>query len=184
MDFVKQFDIWFGGIFFVLGVIALVAGAIVCVVLARKPPRKRSTWTFVFVPLVIGVVFTLLGGVFAVNGLNALQLEQRLRASGITTRATVVEIERTSTRLNGRYLWQVRYSYKDPAGRSYQGVSGYLEPAEAQSFRVGEAVFVRYDPAEPSSSIWLGREETASAFSARVDLRIAILETGICYRPI
>lgn len=184
VDFVKQFDIWFGGIFFSIGLVALLAGAVVCVYFARKPPRKRGTWILVFLPLGLGLVFALLGGIFAVNGLNALQREERLRATGVTTRGTVVEVERTSTRLNGSYLWQVRYSYRDPAGRAYQGVSGYLERAEAQSFRVGEAVFVRYDPAEPSSSIWLGREETASAPGILVGDGITILETIICYRPL
>jgi hypothetical protein len=38
-------------------------------------------------------------------------------------------------------------------------VSGYLSPEDARTFRVGERVLVRYDPASPASSLWLGREE-------------------------
>jgi Protein of unknown function (DUF3592) len=163
VDAVKHFDIWFGGLFLLIGVIALIVGAGVGIVFIRKPPRQRSTWVFLALPMSLGLVFTTLGGVFAGNGLAAYQLEQRLLASGVTTRARVVEVERTNTRLNGRYLWQVRYEYRDPTGRAHEGISGYLERIEAQSYQIGDQAFVRYDPAEPSASIWLGREDRASA---------------------
>jgi Protein of unknown function (DUF3592) len=89
-------------------------------------------------------------------------VEQRLQEVGLTTRGRVVSVERTNTRLNGRYLWQVRYEYRDASGRTYEGVSGYLERLEAQSFRVGEEAFVRYDPQQPSASVWVGRADRAS----------------------
>jgi len=80
----------------------------------------------------------------------------------VTIRATVVDVERTGSRLNGRHLWRIRYQYQDPSGRFHKGVSGYMEPIDAQRYRVGEQVYVRYDPAQPSASIWLGREAVAS----------------------
>jgi hypothetical protein len=84
----------------------------------------------------------------------------------VTVRATVVDVERTGSRLNGRYLWQIRYEYQDPAGRYHEGVSDKLERIDAQRFRVGDQAFVRYDPAEPSASVWLGREDVASGQSS------------------
>ena len=80
----------------------------------------------------------------------------------MTIRATVVDVERTGSRLNGRHLWRIRYEYQDPTGRFHEGVSGYMERIDAQRYQVGERVYVRYDPAQPSASIWLGREDVAS----------------------
>lgn len=162
MDFVKHFDLVFGGIFAAIGLVALIAGAVTCVVFARRPPRQRTTWVFVFLPLGLGILFTSIGGFWGGSAVNQLQVEERLRASGVTIRAKVIDVERTGSRLNGRYLWQVRYEYYDASGRSYEGVSGYLERVDAQRFSIGEQVFVRYDPAQPSASIWLGREDVAS----------------------
>lgn len=162
MDSVKHFDLVFGGIFAAIGMVALIAGAVTCVVFARRPPRARSSWVFVCLPLGLGILFTTIGGFWGGGALNQLQLEERLRASGVTIRATVVDVERTGSRLNGRYLWQVRYEYQDSTGRLHEGVSGYMERIDAQRFSVGEQVYVRYDPAQPSASIWLGREDVAS----------------------
>ena len=36
-----------------------------------------------------------------------------------------------------------------------------MERIDAQRYTVGERVYVRYDPARPSASIWLGREGVA-----------------------
>jgi hypothetical protein len=135
---------------------------VLCVVFARRPPRERTTWVFVCLPLGIGVLSTLIGGFWGGGALNELQLEERLRASGVTIRATVVDVERTGSRRNGRYLWQVRYEYQDATGTFHEGVSGSMERTEARRFAVGEQVYVRYDPARPSASIWLGREDVAS----------------------
>ena len=162
VDFVKHFDLVFGAIFGTIGMIALVAGAVMCIVFVRRPPKQRTTWVFVCIPLSIGILFTGIGGFWGGGALNRIQLEERLMASGVTIRAKVVDVERTGSRLNGRYLWQVRYEYQDPAWKYHEGVSGYMERIDAQRFRAGEQVYVRYDPARPSASIWLGREDVAS----------------------
>jgi hypothetical protein len=162
VDPVKQFDIWFGAIFGTVGGIALIVGLGLGLYFVRRPPRQRSTPVFLLLPLTLGLGFTGAGGYFGWTGLAAMQPEQRLREVGVTTRGRVVSIERTNTRLNGRYLWQVRYEYRDASGRAHEGVSGYLERIDAQSFRVGEEAFVRYDPQQPSASVWVGREDRAS----------------------
>jgi hypothetical protein len=161
VDPVKDFDVWFGALFVTIGVIAMLVGGGLGVYFIRRPPRQQRTLLFLLLPLTIGLAFCTVGGIFANSGLAAQELERRLRAEGVTARAQVVEIERTNTRLNGSYLWHIRYEYRDPTGRVYAGVSGYLERAEAQSFKVGDQGIVRYDPADPASSIWLGREERA-----------------------
>jgi hypothetical protein len=162
VDPVKHFDIWFGAIFATIGVVALVVGAALGFYFLRRPPRQRTTLVFLILPFGLGLAFATVGGIFAGKGLAAQQLEERLQRNGVTAQARIVEVERTFTRLNGRYLWQIRYEYRDSSGRVHAGVSGYLERADAESYRVGEQAFVRYDPQQPSASIWLGREGRAA----------------------
>lgn len=162
MDAVKHFDLLFGGIFALIGMVGLIAGAVLSVVFLRRPPRERVTWLFACLPLGMGMLFTTIGGIWGGGALDALQLEERLRASGVTIQATVVDVERTGSRLNGRHLWRIRYEYQDSTGRFHEGVSGYLERIDAQRYTIGERVYVRYDPAQPSASIWLGREDVAA----------------------
>ena len=163
MDAVKHFDIMFGAIFAAIGVVALIVGAALGLYFRWHPPRQRSTLLFLILPFGLGLTFATIGGVFAGKGLLARQQEERLLASGVTTQARVVAVDRTYTRLNGRYLWKVRYEYTDPTGRVHEGESGYLERADAESYRVGEQAFVRYDPQQPASSIWMGRDGRALA---------------------
>jgi hypothetical protein len=162
LDAVKDFDIWFGALFATLGGVALIVGVVLGLYFLRRPPRQRKTPLFLLLPFTLGLAFTTVGGYFGWTGLAARQLEERLQQVGIPTRARVVRAERTNTRLNGRYLWQVRYEYRDATGRVYQGVSGYLERADAESYRQGDEALVRYDPDRPSASIWVGREGRAS----------------------
>ena len=192
MDFVKHFDLVFGAIFGVIGMVGLIAGAVMCVVFTRRPPKERVTWLFVCLPLGIGILFTLIGGVWGGGALDRIQLEERLRTSGVSVRATVVDVERTGSRLNGRYLWQVRYEYQDATGRYHEGVSGYLERIDAQRYHAGERVFVRYDPAQPSASIWLGREDVARDQDTHQNVAFVAISVSerciwhhlVCYRPV
>jgi len=165
MEFTRHFDIWFGGIFFLIGTAALGVAVALFVFWPRiraDRPGRRNRWTVMAAPLICGLVFTLVGGGFMGYGIQQYQVEQRLLASGVTEWATVVDIERTGTRVNGQYLWQIRYEYRDPFGRIHEGSSGYLDRREAQSYRIGETVYVRYDPAAPATSIWLGRQDRAA----------------------
>lgn len=156
---IRRFQVWFGGIFLTIGLVALVVAAVLFAALGSRPGLGNLIWAFLGAPLGIGVVFSLLGGVFVLRGLGQVRKEQRLLQSGTTTEGTVTAIEPTSTRVNRRILWHIRYSYEDMYGAVHSGVSGYLSPEDAQTFRAGERVFVRYDPTSPATSLWLGREE-------------------------
>src|SRR5687768_13658487 len=92
VDPVKHFDLLFGGVFAAIGTIVMIVGAAFCVFFTRKPPRERVTWLFVWLPLGMGVLFTSIGGIWAGSALNQMHLEDRLRASGVTIRATVVDV--------------------------------------------------------------------------------------------
>jgi hypothetical protein len=157
----ERFEIWFGGIFLVLGLLALLAFAGLYLAFARIARVRPYRWAFLGAPLIIGVVFTLIGVGFAGYGILEQQTEERLRATGTVARATVTDVERTYTRINGRYQWRARYQYQDQAGRTYQGSSTLLSPGQAQTWKPGDEAFIRYDPAAPATSIWLGREDPA-----------------------
>ncbi len=160
-----RFEVWFGALFLGLGVIALVIAGALFLASARNPRMRIMRWAFLGAPLIIGVIFSLVGAGFLGYGLWELQTEQHLLATGTSVRGTVLQPEQTFTRVNGRYLWRVRYQYVDQAGRTHEGSSSLMSSAEAQVWRPGDQAFVRYDPARPATSIWLGREDRAGGSS-------------------
>jgi hypothetical protein len=160
---IKRFDVWFGGIFLAIGLAALVVSAAILLGLRPGSAPGRDTWSYLGGPLAVSAGFTVLGGILFGIGLRKVRREARILQVGTTTEATVSAVEPTNTRVNRRRLWCVRYSYEDMNGGLHAGDSGYLTAEDAQSYRVGEQVFIRYDPASPATSIWLGREELPGA---------------------
>lgn len=157
----RRFNVWFGGIFLSIGVVALVVGTVVWLALTALTDIGQLVWAFVGAPLAVGVVFSLLGGTIMMRGLRQARTEDRLRQFGTTVEATVTAVEPTNTRLNSRKLWHVRYTYQDLTGVSHERTSGFLAAEDARRFREGETALVRYDPEQPSASIWAGRDEDA-----------------------
>jgi hypothetical protein len=166
-DAFQRFEVWFGCIFLVLGLIALLITGALYVWLSRSARFWPLRWAFLGAPLIIGVIFSLMGASSAAYGLWQVGIEQRILANGISIRATVTGIEQTYTRVNGRYLWRVEYQYADASGTTHRGTSGRMDSRDAQSWRSGEQVYVRYDPAQPDRSVWLGREDRVSSGPAR-----------------
>ena len=162
--FVKRFDVWFGGIFLAIGVGALVMAQILFLALGDEPAMGNRIWAFLLSPLTIGTIFSAFGAVYLRRGLRQVRKEERLVRHGTTAEATVTAVEQTRTRVNRRRLWRVRFVFDDLYGTTHQGKSGYLSIEEAQSFRVGERAFVRYDPERPAESVWIGREELTGQF--------------------
>src|SRR5882672_10798053 len=130
----KRFDLIFGGVFLGLGVAALIAASLLYIFLHDSPKLNAPIWAVLAAPLAVGTVFTCLGGTFVMLGLRQLSKESHLLQVGTTTEATVVAIETTGTRVNGRTLWHVRYVYDDMMGGTYEGVSSHLAAEDAQSF--------------------------------------------------
>jgi hypothetical protein len=157
--FIRRFEVWFGGIFLAIGTAALALAVILFVTLSADPEMGNQIWAFLVSPLTVGIIFTMLGAFSLVRGLRQARKEERLLQHGTTAEATVTAVEQTSTRVNRRRLWRIRFVFDDLYGVPHEGQSGYLAVEEAQSYRVGEKAFVRYDPERPAESIWLGREE-------------------------
>lgn len=153
---IKRFNVWFGAIFLSIGVVALVVSTLLYLLL---PPDPRTPILAILAaPMAVGLAFSILGGTFMSVGLRRARMEERLLQVGTIAEATIVAIERTGTRVNRRHLWRIRYVYDDQLGGAREGESGYLSAEDAQSYQIGEQAFIRYDPEQPASSMWLGRE--------------------------
>lgn len=138
----------FWGLF---GAIWLVAGAMFIVIGLVQAVRDGE----VLFPI-IGVVVATVGGVLFRRGLVDVRRELRLQRVGIPAEATVTAVTETNFRYNRERQWVVHYRYMDSDGRTQEGKSGYLSPDEAADWEEGQTVAVRFDPARPSESIWIG----------------------------
>ena len=156
---VRRFEIFFGRLFLAIGIGALLMAAALYLLLRTDQTIGNQIWAFLLSPLTIGVIFVTIGLVYLRRGLRQARREERLLQHGTTTEATVTRIEETATRRNRRYLWRIGYAFEDLHGTPREGESGYLSAEEAQSYRVGERAFIRYDPEQPAESIWLGQDE-------------------------
>lgn len=158
---VRRFELFFGRLFLAIGVGSLLMAAVLFLTLRADPGMGHRIWAFLISPLTIGVIFVAVGQSYLRRGLRQARREERLLQHGTTTEATVTRIEETATRHNRRALWRIGYAFEDLHGTPRAGESGYLSAEEAQSYQVGERAFIRYDPDQPSESIWLGHEELA-----------------------
>lgn len=139
---------------------ALVEGGSIPVQYLESDPETsrmaRDDWAFAGIMLGVGVVAAGVGTALAIPGLRGFRRDRRLWTGGTPAWATVSGHEQANVRLNGRYLWHVRYRYQDATGATHDGRSNYLGEGEAQSFAVGSQAVVRYDPKRPSDSVWTG----------------------------
>jgi hypothetical protein len=122
---------------------------------ARLDPSPEPLGSLIF--LVSGLLLGGVGGFLFVRTLRNLLRADRLMRTGTETAATVTAVEQTDVSFNRRPQFRVRYSYRDGHGDTHAGDSGYLEWAEASTFSEGDTVRIRYDPARPADSVWLGR---------------------------
>lgn len=113
--------------------------------------------------LVFGVVLTVIGGLLFLRGLRAVRKARRLMSVGVSADATVTSVEPTNMTVNRRPQYRVRYSYADPQGGTHEGDSGYLDFETAHQWSPGDVVRIRYDPADPEESHWLGAADPAAA---------------------
>ncbi len=116
---------------------------------------QSSGWVLPIIFSVLGGVFTFVGGFLFFRGLGRLRTKARLQREGITTTATVSDVQASYIRVNDVNQCAVLYHYQDDRGRSHTGKE-YFSPEEAGRWKQGDQVTIRYDRRRPQHSIWIG----------------------------
>ncbi len=113
--------------------------------------------------LVAGVILTGIGGALVFRAVRGIRKTRRLLRVGVPSDATVTSVEPTNVFVNRRPQFRVRYSFVDGQGSTHTGDSGYLEYEEAHRWTPGDVASIRYDPANPDDSHWLGSDAPPEA---------------------
>jgi hypothetical protein len=126
--------------------------------LPSKPSTNRVEGTS---RLWMTVMFTLMGGLFAIagavigaSGIRSGRRAKRLRESGLIAEATVTAVEPTRMTINGRRQGRVAFEFRDYQGRVQTGRTGYLPLDEAMRWKAGDRVAIRYNRDRPAQSLW------------------------------
>jgi hypothetical protein len=139
-------------------------GDTVTVEYARGAPATnrlagRSDLAAGLVTLGFGCVIVPVAGFFVARQARRIRSKRRLLREGFATQGSVVEVGPSNVTINRRPMWRVRYRYRDLSGRDREADSGLVSAEEAQAWKPGDAVTVRFDPRRPEESVWV--EETA-----------------------
>ena len=78
-----------------------------------------------------------------------------VHGGGLAT-GTVTSVEQTHLKVNGRPLWRIRYQFTDRQGRKVDGKSEAMPWEEVERLGEGASGKVRFDPAKPTSNLWMG----------------------------
>jgi hypothetical protein len=112
--------------------------------LARVRGQRASFFgLFILIP----VFFAAVGAVILLFGVLKLLARRRLYVHGQAVLAQVQSVHATNTRINGRPLMRVEYSYEGSLGPC-QGSDSLATPPAA-----GARVWVLFDPAQPERSV-------------------------------
>ncbi|HEX6266006.1 MAG TPA: DUF3592 domain-containing protein [Burkholderiales bacterium] len=114
---------------------------------------------------VLGIVFALLGSLFAVSGAVIVwraaarrRFVEELLREGARADGEVLEVLPANARVNRVPQWAIRYRYRDYAGNTHEARTPPMPQEEARSWRPGERGEVRYESARPHRSVWRGRQ--------------------------
>lgn len=109
---------------------------------------KRS-FLFIFggIWLLVGIPFKAISGILR---------NMRLERDGALATGTVTSVEQTNLKVNGRPLWRIRYQFTDRQGHKVDGKSEAMPREEVDRLEEGASGKVRFDPAKPTSNLWMG----------------------------
>lgn len=143
---------------------SLVEGEAIAVTYVRGEPSLHRVHGQDPEQLVLGGVFSALGGLFAIAGAFILwratarrNFVERLQREGARASAEVIEVMPINFRLNREPQWVIRYRYRDPLGRTHDGKTPPMPQAEARLWQPGDRGQVGFERDRPQRSVWFGK---------------------------
>jgi hypothetical protein len=106
----------------------------------------------------LGTIFTVLGGVLAGLRIRRWWLVANLERRGTSAQGTLTNLASGNYRVNGVAQWHLFYTFTDQSGQRRDGVSDWMPPQVARRWKKGATGTVRYDPHDPTRSIWAAAE--------------------------
>lgn len=123
---------------------------------ASNRPDLGNSWLLPIIFGGLGLVFAGMGGFLFFKAISGILRNMRLERDGALAPCTVTSVEQTNLKVNGRPLWRIRYQFTDRQGRKVDGKSDAMPWEEVERFGEGASGKVRFDPAKPSSNLWMG----------------------------
>jgi hypothetical protein len=104
----------------------------------------------------MGVVFTAIGAICLGIAIRQTVSDARLQRGGVLTEATVTQVMRSDTMIDRVWQARVGYEFNDEHGEPQEGRSPLMPEPDAAQWTAGRRVYVKYDRARPSKSLWIG----------------------------
>lgn len=144
---------------------ALVEGEAVAVTYVRSEPGLHRVLGQDPEQLVLGWVFSAVGGLLAIAGTLILwratarrKFVEQLQREGARASAEVIEVAPTSFMVNREPQWVIRYRYRDPLGRTHDGKTPPMPQEEARLWQPGDRGQVGFERERPQRSVWFGKD--------------------------
>ena len=118
--------------------------------------QSRNAWVEQSFFVLLGALFGGIGGWIVTDAVRKARREWHLRLHGVKTQGTITRLAARNLKINKVQQWRLDYEYRDPVGNRFSA-KFTLPEDEAQSWKVGDAGGVLYDPARPADAVWLGR---------------------------
>jgi hypothetical protein len=127
----------------------------------RDPSDNRldapRPWLRRTVVLLVGLLFSGIGGFLFIGAIRRARLEWRLSREGARTEGTITDCFDRNVVIDGVRQWRLRYEFCDQHGRRHQNTTDLPED-DAARWTVGATGLVLYDPAQPDEAMWIGQE--------------------------
>lgn len=134
-------------------------GPIQVTYLPTRPESNRLAGKDPFLSVIfggLGLVFAGIGGFLFFKAISGILRNMHLERDGALATGTVTSVEQTNLKVNGRPLWRIRYQFTDRQGRKVDGKSEAMPWEEVARLGEGASGKVRFDPAKPTSNLWMG----------------------------
>lgn len=127
--------------------------------LPDRPDRHRldppGQWVATLVFGLVGIIFGSVGAALILGRVGKIRLVTRLTQVGLAAQGTVIRVADSGVRVNGIAQYRVMYLFVDDTGQRREGRSDLVAHAVAARWHAGDTGPVRYDPKDPSQSIWV-----------------------------